>query len=308
MEWVRVFSPATIGNIGPGFDVLGLALKGLGDTVEARRIASGVVISRIESLTALSLDPCQNTAGIAATEVLRILGVEGGVELRINKGLPSGSGLGSSAASAAAGAFAANFLYGSRLTKEELILPATKAEEVVSGAFFADNTAPALLGGATLTCSLHPLKIIRIGTIDDLRIVLVMPELTVLTREARAMLPKAILMKSFVSNMAHACLITAAFARNNYSLLAGSLNDLVVEPVREKLIHGFDEVKKSAVSAGADGMAISGSGPSVFAITDSAEKAQRIAESMVLAFERCGVRATSVESSVDSDGTRVIDW
>ncbi len=306
MEWIRVFSPATIGNIGPGFDVLGLAVEGLGDTVEARRTPSGVVISRIESRTELSSDPRLNTAGIAASEVLKILGATGGVELRIRKGLPSGSGLGSSAASAAAAAFAANHLYGGRLSREELIIPATRAEEAVSGAFFADNTAPALLGGATLTGSLEPLRIVRIGTIETLQIVLVMPELTVLTREARAVLPRDVPMKSFISNMAHACLVAAAFARNDYSLLAGSLKDVVVEPARGKLIRGFEEVRRSAIEAGADGVAISGSGPALFAITDSPEKARLVAESMVRAFEGCGVRAESLVSRVDPEGTRLV--
>ncbi|MCK5407822.1 MAG: homoserine kinase, partial [Candidatus Krumholzibacteria bacterium] len=151
MEWIKVFSPATIGNIGPGFDVLGLAVSGWGDVVEARKIDSGVVISSIDSHHELPLDPNENTAGIAAREVLSLLREKGGVDLKIKKGLPSGSGLGSSAASAAAAAFATNHLYQGQFSKEDLILPATKAEEYVSGGFFADNTAPCLLGGATLT-------------------------------------------------------------------------------------------------------------------------------------------------------------
>src|SRR3989338_2869689 len=197
MEWIKVFSPATIGNIGPGFDVLGLAVKGLGDIVEARKIKSGIEISSIESKISLSKDPTKNTMGIAAFEVLKILKEKGGVELKLKKGIPPGSGLGSSAASAAGAAFAVNYLYGSRLTKEELILPATKAEEVVSGGFFADNTAPSLLGGATLTRSCVPLDVIKIGSIKDLKIVLVTPEIVVLTKTAREILPKTVPLKDF---------------------------------------------------------------------------------------------------------------
>ena len=306
MEWIKVFSPATIGNIGPGFDVLGLAVKGPGDVVEARKTKEGVVISSIESKYELSKDPEKNTAGIAASEVLKLLGVRGGVELKIKKGLPSGSGLGSSAASATAAAFATNHLYGSVLSKEELILPSTKAEERVSGGFFADNTAPALLGGATLTRSCSPLDVTRIGSIRELKIVLVTPDTIVLTKDARSILPEKIPMRDFVFNMGNSCLITAAFAKDDYRLFARSLNDAVIEPVRAKLIPAFYKVKESAIKAGADGMAISGSGPTVFSVTNDARKAKRIEDAMVKAFRYGGVVATSIVTEVDPVGTRLV--
>lgn len=310
MEWVKVFAPATIGNIGPGFDVLGLAVRELGDVVEARKIRSGVKISSIAytnpTLINLSTDPRKNTAGIAARETLKILDVRGGVELRLKKGLPLGSGLGSSAASAAAAAFAVSHLYGNKLTKEELILAATRAEEVVSGGFFADNTAPALLGGATLTRSCLPLDVTRIGSIKKLKIILVIPEIVILTKEAREILPDKIPMKDFIFNMANTSLITAAFAKDDYALFARSLNDVVIEPVRSKLIQGFDQVKKNALKAGADGMTISGSGPTVFAITDRLSKARFIEEAMVRTFKQFGTKTLHMITAVDPEGARVI--
>ena len=305
MEWIKVFSPATIGNIGPGFDVLGLALKGLGDIVEARRIPEGIRIVSVKSDTALTRDPTKNTAGIAAAQVLKLIGKKGGVELKITKGLPIGSGLGSSAASAAAGAFATNYLYGEELSREQLILAATKAEEKVSGGFFADNTAPALLGGATLTRCSEPLDITRIGSIKRLKIVLAVPNLVVLTKHAREILPDMIPLKDFVFNMANTALITAAFAMNDYSLFARSLNDRVIEPVRATLIQGFERVKKHAMQAGADGVAISGSGPTVFAITDNLRKARHIEKQMVLTFNELGIAARGYITTVDSEGTRL---
>ena len=305
MSWIKVFSPATIGNIGPGFDVLGMAVSGIGDIVEARKTDSGVKISRVDSENGISENPTKNTAGIAAYETLKLLGVTGGIELKVKKGIPPGSGLGSSAASAAAAAFATNHLYG-KLSKEALILPATKAEEVVSGAFFADNTAPALLGGATLTRSCIPLDVTRIGSIDKLKIIIITPKITVLTKDARHILPDKISMRSFVSNMANACLISAAFAKNDYGLFARSLNDVVIEPVRSKLIKGFDDVKKSALSAGADGMTISGSGPTVFAITDNIKKAENIKKSMIHAFKNNKVTASGIVTTVDSEGTKIV--
>ncbi len=308
MEWIKVFSPATIGNIGPGFDVLGLAVSGWGDVVEARKIDTGVVISSIDSHHELPLDPNENTAGIAAREVLSLLREKGGVELKIKKGLPSGSGLGSSAASAAAAAFATNHLYQGQFSKEDLILPATKAEEYVSGGFFADNTAPCLLGGATLTRSVLPLDVTKVGHIDNLTIVLVTPDVVILTKEARDILPETIPLKSFVHNMANSCLISAAFARNDYDLFARSLNDIVIEPVRAPLIKGFHDVKENALKAGADGVAISGSGPTLFAITNQASsKPFLIEDAMVRTFKQVGIACKSIITQVDFEGTRLVD-
>jgi homoserine kinase len=308
MDWIKVFAPATIGNIGPGFDVLGLAVSGWGDVIEARKTESGVLISEIESEHELPSDPDKNTAGIAAREVLRVLRESGGVEMKIRKGLPSGSGLGSSAASAAAAAFAVNYLYGEKLTKEDLILPATKAEEFVSGGFFADNTAPCLLGGATLTRSKLPLDVTKIGHIDNLHIILATPDIEILTREAREILPKTVPMEGFVNNMANSCLISAAFAKNDYDLFARSLNDTVIEPVRAQLIPGFDEAKANALKAGADGVTISGSGPTLFAITSqSRNRSYLIEDALVRSFKKNGIDCKSLITEVDMEGTRLLD-
>lgn len=307
MKTIRVFSPATIGNIGPGFDVLGLAVRNLGDTVEASRLSGGRIRIKVDSSVPLSADPARNTAGLAAENVFKYLNIKGGIDIILHKGLPVGSGLGSSAASAAAGAFAANCLYGGGLSPEQLILAATEAEAVVSGGFFADNTAPALLGGATLTRCCIPLDVTRIGSIQSLRIVLVTPNVVVLTREARKILPRNVPMESFVANMANTALITAAFAKNDYSLFARSLNDEIVEPVRSKLIPGFDEVKRNALKAGADGVAISGSGPTVFAITDNLNKARVIEKQMVLTFNSLGISSRSWVTMVDAKGTRLVE-
>lgn len=309
-EWIRVFAPATIGNIGPGFDVLGMAVKGIGDVVEARKTEEGVKITEITdeygASVKLSADAEKNTAGIAAIETLKMLGIKGGVELRIRKGLPIGSGLGSSAASASAAAFAVNCLYGNRLGKDELIMPATKAEEKVSGAFFADNTAPALLGGACLIRTYTPLDVTSIGSIGKLKIVLVTPELEVLTRDAREILPEKVLMQDFVANMANSCMISIAFAKDDYGLFSRSLNDRIIEPARAVLIKGFDAAKKAAIDAGADGMAISGSGPAVFAVTDDIEKAEKIEKAMLDAFKKQGVSARSIITEMDSEGARAL--
>jgi len=306
MEWIKVFAPATVANIGPGFDVLGMAVTGLGDVVEARRKESDVIISHIEGTDQLPMESEKNTAWIAASEVLKQLGNPGGIEMKLKKGLPLCSGLGSSAASAAAGAFAANALYGNKLSKKDLILPAVKAEEKVSG-FHADNIAPSLLGGAVLVRSLDPLDVIKLGTIDELTILLVTPDLSVLTKDARSILPESVPMKSFITNMANTSAIVSAFLKNDYTHFVSGLTDYIVEPVRAELIPGFDQVKKAAIAAEADSVNISGSGPTLFAVTNQPEeRANSIAADMVKAFSEEGINSKSQISRIDTEGTRII--
>jgi len=302
---VKVFSPATIGNIGPGFDVLGLAVKGMGDIVEVWETSNDKIVIE-EILNAdhdITKDPDKNTAGIAAREVLRLLHIKQGIGMRITKGMPAGSGLGSSAASAAAAAYAVNLLFNDKLSKMSLILPATMAEEYVSGGFFADNVAPALLGGATLTRSSVPLDVTHLGNLSDLIIILALPNIQILTKDARDILPKEVEMKNFVGNMANACLIASAFSTNNYKLFSRSLKDIVIEPIRSKLIPGFDEVKAIALEAGADGMAISGAGPAVFAITDSKKKAPIIEDAMARTFQKNEVECTTLITTTSHKGS-----
>ena len=307
MDSIRVFAPATIGNIGPGFDVLGLAITALGDYVEARKTRNGVRIAAITGLNGdIPLDAGQNTAGIAAREVLKLLNADGGVELRIQKSVPSAAGLGSSAASAAGAAFAVNELYQGRLTPNDLILPATVAEAAVSGGFFADNTAPALLGGATLTRCHEPLDVVRLGSIRDLLIVVATPDFQLTTKKARAVLPEYIPLRSFVENMANSCLMVAAFTTGDINLFGRCINDTVVEPVRAHLIPGFYDVKYAALDAGAHGCSISGAGPSVFAVTDNISKARTIGEAMVKAFAGAKVQSTSQIVKMETDGCRIV--
>lgn len=304
MRWMKVFAPATIGNIGPGFDVLGLALEGMGDVIEARKVESGVRIVEVTGYD-VPLEADKNTAGIAAKEVLKFLDINEGVELKIQKGMPPASGLGGSAASACAGAYITNLLFDGNLSKLELINLATRAEEVVSGDFFVNNTAPCLLGGATLTKSLRPLAVIQLGTISNLVVTVVTPSFQLLTKKAREVLPKMVGMKDFVSNMANACLIVAAFTKNDLSLLGNGINDKIVEPARANLIPGFYDVKKAARDAGAFGCSISGAGPSIFAITDDIYAGGQIGKAMQEAFARNGHNSKSYVCKINEGGVKL---
>jgi homoserine kinase len=305
MSQVAAFAPATVANLGPGFDVLGLALEGMGDTVIARRCdAPGVRISAIHGDGGrLPTDAAENTAGIAATETLRLAGVEVGVELEINKGLPLGSGLGSSAASAAAAAHAVNLLIGSPLRKVDLIGPCVEAEAAVSGRH-ADNVAPAILGGLVLIRDLEPIDVVRLPLPDGLTMVVVSPLIEVATADARAAMPTTVTLPQMVAQAANlAALITASFS-GDLALLSRSLNDGVATPARLPLIPEGQAVLDASLDAGALGAGISGSGPSLFALCRSWSSAERVSAAMVARFRLGGLQAQARCSALPAPGVR----
>ena len=309
MKQAKIFAPATIGNIGPGFDVLGLAIKGLGDIVEAREISGNkLIIENIENADHdISTDPTKNTAGIAAQDALNQLKIKQGVALNIIKGLPSGSGLGSSAASSVAGASAINHLFGNLLNKNNILNASMAGEYSVSGGYFADNVAPAIFGGATLTSSLDPLVVLPLGNIQELIIIIAIPKVQILTKNSRQVLPSKVELSDCIHNMANTATITAAFCNNNYSMLKNSLIDFIIEPARSKLIPSFPEVKEAAFEAGADGMTISGSGPTVFAISNSMNDAINIELAMQKAFNINNIECQTLITSPCPDGARILD-
>jgi homoserine kinase len=292
------FAPATVANLGPGFDYLGVAVEGQGDVVTAtlrRDLPGGSV--EISSMTGdngrLSLVAADNCCGIAAAATLRLLGVTSvGVSLACRKGLPLGSGLGSSAASAAAAAWAVNLLFGAPLTKAQLVAAGLESEAAVSG-YHADNIAPAIMGGFVLVRSYSPtLQLLQLrygGAPSDLWFCLVTPVFEAPTREMRAALPKEISMKTHVANCAAGAGLVAGILGGDAAMLGAALgDDTIVEPARGPLIPGFAAVKAAAMAAGAFGCTISGAGPTVVAIAPDAAAGQRIAKAMADAFTSVG--------------------
>lgn len=306
---VTAYAPASIGNVGPGFDVLGLAITNLGDRVKARKKRGpGVELISIEGDGGrLPLEPGENTATLAASKVLERIGAAEGLNIEIIKGVPFPSGLGSSAASAVAGGFAANYMFGEALGTDELLFLCTEAEAEVSGGFFADNTAAALFGGAVVTRIVDG-RIISIpmpGPADAV-IIMAQPDIPMPTRESRAVLPGSVSLEDFVANMGAAAAITAALCRKDTKLFGESIDDRVVEPARSKLIKGFDDVKKAALERGALGCSISGGGASVFAVAESSAPADRIGEAMKKAFAAHGAAASIHICSIDRQGARIL--
>lgn len=294
---------------------MGCAVEGEGDVVTARvdsQLPAGQVV--IEDITGddgrLPRIAERNCVGIAAIETIKLLGdIDCGVSLTLNKGLPLGSGMGSSAASAAAGAIAVNALFGSPLTKEELILPGLTSEATVSG-YHADNIAPALLGGFILVRSVKPLDIQQLlFAKGDLFFVLVNPKFEAPTAQMRAVLPQVVPMAAAINNCAMGASLIAGIMSGDAALVGKALDsDVIVEPVRGPLVPGFAAVKAAAKAAGAFGCTISGAGPTCVAVVDNQQLGQKVAAAMVHAFENDGkLEVNSVNvARLDQQGARVL--
>jgi homoserine kinase len=295
-RWIEVFAPATVANVGPGYDVLGLALSEPGDRVRARLIgSSGVILRTPESdggdgkSQQANLPPGgeKNTAYVAAKETLLQLGADWGVELQLIKGLPLGSGLGSSGASAAAAAKAVNCLQqdmgGAILDDEALVRIAAKAEATACGSAHADNVAPALMGGIVLVRPEG--QVIRIKTKLSLFLAMVLPEFELPTRKAREAIPAEVPLGEAISNGANLATLVYGLAQNDVGLIASGLNDRIAEPRRAPLIPGFGRVKEAALRAGALGASISGAGPSIFALCSAQDVAEEARMAMSRALE-----------------------
>lgn len=304
---VRAFAPATVANLGPGFDILGLAVEGIGDTVTARR--SEVLGVRIRGISGdqgkLPSDPSKNTAGIAAFHTLQAADAHIGVELEIHKGLPIASGLGSSAASAVAAAVAVNHLLGAPLRKMQLIAPCLAAEAEVAGRH-ADNIAPALLGGLIFVRSLDPVQVLRLPVPAGLQIVIAAPAFELSTERARQAIPQSIPVSAMVRNSTHLATLISACYTNDLSLLCDCIRDDVVTPARAALIPGAQAVIDAALQAGALGSSISGAGPSIFALCHSTIVAQAVGKAMKEAFSQAGLDAAITHSSANCPGARIL--
>ncbi len=308
MEWICVDAPASIGNAGPGFDVLGMAVTGPGDRVWARRLPqAGVFIREVMGLSdGIPLDPKLNSVSIAANGVLHALGIREGLELRISKGIPPASGLGSSAASACAGAFAANALFGFSLPKEKLLPFCVESERATSGDAYADNVAASLLGGLVLIQSTDPVEAISLGALEGVHFVVATPRFALTTRESRGVLPADIPMKAAVANLSFVASVVAGLLKKDVQLFGRGIQDYLVEPFRSPLIPGFHAVKAAALEAGALGCAISGAGPSIFAVTENEDIARVVGERMCDGFTKHGLDSVIRLAVMDDQGTKIV--
>jgi len=316
-ERLRVFAPATLSNLGPGFDTLGLAVEQPGDVVSAEwSDTQGVEIVEIRGDGGrLTTDPTENVVGIAASAALslfdrrRSLQRPPGVRLWLEKRMPLASGLGSSAASSVGGAVVVNELLGGALDRDEVIGCALEGERSVSGGVHADNVAPCVTGGFVLIRTCTPIELLSLPVPEPLRVAVVHPHTSVVTAEARRLVAEQRFeIGQAVANLGQLGAMVAALYRSDLELFGRSISDALVEPIRAPLVPGFAEVKETALDADALGCSISGSGPSVFAFARSTPHAEDLAGRMADRFrEVAGLGCDSYAGRINTRGAALID-
>jgi len=307
---VTAFGPATLSNLGPGFDTIGLCLQNWGDRITATpSVNPGVHITYAETSDWIGpTETSQNTAGVAAESVLGQTGCAGGVHLTIDKGILPGSGSGSSAASAVAAVMAVNGLFGEPLLRAELVPHALKGEAVASGTQHGDNILPALFGGVVVVSASNPTRYCQWPSENGALLSVVLPSVKIETRSARQILPDRVLLTDAVQNASNLAFLLDALRLGAWEQFGEFLmTDLLVEPVRATLLQVYESIKHAALETGAFGCALSGSGPTMFAVSDSAERAETVLQRMILACEEHGISATGMVSTINRVGSYIVD-
>jgi len=305
MDKLKIFAPATVANVSCGFDSLGLAIEAVGDTMTFTKTKEkGVKITEITGAV-LTYDIDENAASAVVKKMLQEANADFGVALTIHKGFSPGSGLGSSAASSAGAAFGTNQLLGNMYSKLELTRFAMFGEEVACGSPIADNVAAAIYGGFVLIRSYEPLEIIKLPVPTELRVVAIHPQVAVKTKDARAVLPKEVLLKDAVTQWANVGGLVAGLYTENYDIIGNSLVDIIVEPHRKKLIPFFDEVKQAALENAALGAGISGSGPTIFALCKGDAIAEKVYRAIESTYKKTGIEFHIYNSKIINNGVTV---
>ena len=309
MKSIRAFAPATVANVCCGFDILGFAVDNPGDEVRLTlRDDDLVQVISIEGDGGkLPREAEKNTASVAVLSFLKSIGSKQGVDIELKKNLPLGSGMGSSAASGAAALVAINELLGNPLTREQLVPHAMEAERIACGSAHADNVAPSLLGGFVLVRNYHPLDIIKIEAIESLFCSLIHPHLELKTEDSRKVLRHSVSLKDVVTQTGNIAGLMLGLTKPDYALIGRSLNDVIAEPTRSAFIPGFDAMRSMAIDSGALGFGISGSGPTVFALSETLAKAQAVARTVQIEFEKRQLKADVFVSKVNPLGAYVIN-
>ena len=309
MDSIKVFAPASVANVTCGFDILGFAVEEPGDEITLMKTQRKEV--RIIKITgdggALPYDSNKNTASAVIRKFLRDAGSDQGFDIILDKKMPLGSGLGSSAASSVAAVFAVNELLGRPKSLQSLLPYAMEGERIACGTAHADNVAPGLFGGFVLIRSYDPLDTIKLPTPKGMFATIIHPQIEVKTKDARDILRKEILFRDSVRQSGNVAGLVAGLAMNDFGLISRSLQDHIVEPIRSILIPGFDEVKKAALDAGVLGAGISGSGPSIFALSNEETIARNAGTKMKGIYDKMKIGSEIYISEINQHGPRIID-
>ncbi|MBT8242362.1 MAG: homoserine kinase [Nitrosopumilus sp.] len=290
---VTAKAPSSTANLGPGFDVFGLAVDAFYDTVTLTKIKNGI---KIITDANIPTNPEKNTAGLVVKNMKRKFKIKQGIEINIKKGIPAGFGMGSSAASAAATAVAFDKLFGLKLDGNSLVEFAGSGEKASAGTVHYDNVAASVLGGFVIVKT-NPLDVIRIEPPSNLRMCIAVPTIKVpkkKTKVSRGVIPKKIKLSDSILNLSNAASIVAGFMNKDSELIGNSIKDVIVEPARQHMIPGFLKVKENAIKAGALGVTISGAGPSVIAFAKSSANLKKISMAMSKGFASASTECQTI--------------
>ncbi|MEM6515195.1 MAG: homoserine kinase [Bacteroidota bacterium] len=304
---IRLFSPATVANVSCGFDVLGFCLDTIGDEMIVKKTKEkGITITKIEGYD-LPFDAEKNVAGVSAMALIEDYQPDCGFAIEIYKKIKPGSGIGSSAASAVGSVFGINELLGNPYDKTQLTQFAIKGEAIASKCEHADNLAPAIFGGFTLVKSCKPLKILELPIPKDLFAVILHPQIEIKTSEARDILPKSFPLRNAITQWANFGSFIHGLHTSDYDLLRESLTDVIIEPHRKQLIPNFDEVQTAALTSGALGCGISGSGPSIYSLCKGLHQAEVIGTRIKEIFENTDIDIELYISKINTNGVKILD-
>jgi homoserine kinase len=304
---VKIFAPATISNVGPGFDLMGFALEQPGDIMIVKPNSEGLIRIINHTNCEIPTDNGKNVASVAVNALLETLGCKTGFDLIFENKINPGSGIGSSAASCTAAVVGVNELLNRPFSQKELLPFAMKGEFVASGSVHADNVAPALLGGFILIRNYDPIDIIRIDAPQELICTVAHPDIEIKTSESRKLIPKEFNINQVLEQCGNIAGLIAGLTTSDYSLIGRTLHDVIAEPVRAAMIPGYPEIKMRLQETGALGGNISGSGPSIFALSDNPESARKAGALMHEIFTRAGLASKVYISKISRNGTRLID-
>jgi len=290
---ITVKAPSSTANLGPGFDVFGLAVDAFFDEITLTKKKSGISIITEDDIPT---NPDSNTAGLVVKNMIKKFKIKDGIEIKIKKGVPAGFGMGSSAASAAATVVAFDKMYGLKLDENILVEFAGYGEKASAGSIHYDNVAASVLGGFVIVRT-NPLNVIKIEPPMNLRMCIAVPKLVVpkkKTKVSRGVLPKKVSLIDSVANLSNAAAIVAGFMKKDPKLIGDSIKDVIVEPARQHMIPGFAKVKENALKAGALGVTISGAGPSVIAFSESSADLKKISLAMSKGFASANIKCQTV--------------
>ena len=306
MKKIKVFAPASIANLGCGFDVMGLALDEVGDVLEISASEGDGLTIVNDTDVPLPEDIEMNVITPVIRKFLEITGNKAQIDVRVCKKIYPGSGIGSSAASSAAAAYGMNELFGCPLSEEEVVVCAMEGENLASGGYHADNAAPAVMGGIILIRGYEPLDVIKLPVPGNFYCAVIHPIIVVSTKEARSILPKEIPMHTAVQQWGNVGGLVAGLYSGNIGLIGRAMKDVVAEPYRKQFIPGFDELRKKLLDAGALAMNIAGSGPSVFALADRPDIAEKAGAIMREHFDSRAIEYEAYVVKVSNKGAKLI--